>query len=393
MNRKTESVVQEGRGAGSGAQVTLPEDALLDAILATAPDAMVIIDEQGIVLHFSAVAEQLFGYAPAEVIGQNISFLMPSPHRELHDQYIRHYLDTGIKRIINTGRVVEAERRDGSRFPMQLYIGEAVTGGRRVFTGFIHDLTERYAHESRVQELQAELAHASRLSAVGTLASALAHELNQPLTAIANYMSAARDILQNKDSAELDMLREAFAEAAEQSLRAGQIVRRLRDYVSKREIVRERVPIARIISEATTIGLVGAREKGVSWSIDAGRAGEVMGDRVQLQQVMVNLMRNAVEAMQTQPVKMLTIIADRIEPGRVEVTVTDTGTGLDPEVAANLFQPFLTTKRHGMGLGLSICKTIVEAHGGELDAFPNPAGGTVFRFTLAGAMKEAGDGD
>jgi two-component system, LuxR family, sensor kinase FixL len=369
----------------------VPGDTLLNAILATAPDAMVMIDESGIILHFSVVAEQLFGYAPSDVIGRNVNCLMPTPHRESHDRYLQTYLETGIKRIINTGRIVEAERRDGSLFPMQLHIGEAVIDGRHVFTGFIHDMSERFAHEARVQELQAELAHASRLSAVGTLASALAHELNQPLTAIANYMSAARDLLSQTGAADLELLHEACAEAAEQSLRAGQIVRRLREFIAKKELAREPVSLARIISEATTLGLIGAREKGISWSIDAGRAGEVMADRVQLQQVMVNLMRNATEAMENASVKLLTIKADRLAGGMVEVNVADTGSGLDPDVLAHLFQPFVTTKPSGMGLGLSICKTIVEAHDGELKAFPNPGGGTIFRFTLAGVSKDSAD--
>ncbi len=391
MSRKHVSETDESATGTQMAQ--LPGDAILNAILATAPDAMVIIDEQGRILHFSAIAEQVFGYSASEMAGQNVSALMPEPHRASHDQYIETYLRTGIKRIINTGRVVEARRRDGSRFPMQLHIGEANTGGRRVFTGFIHDLTERFAHETRVQELQAELAHAARLSAVGTLASALAHELNQPLTAIANYMSAARDMLVTPERADPEILREAFSEAAEQSLRAGQIVRRLRDYVSKKELAREAVPLARIISEATTIGLVGAREKGVSWSIDAGRAGFVLADRVQLQQVMVNLMRNAIEAMETSAVRKLTIFAGPISGGRVEVIVSDTGSGLDPEIAETVFQPFVTTKSSGMGLGLSICKTIIEAHDGELEAHPNPTGGTVFRFTLSSAVEEPHDAE
>lgn len=357
---------------------------MMRAILETVPDALVVIDDQGLITSFSTAAEHLFGYPEAEMVGQNVSMLMPSPHREAHDGYIAHYLQTREKRIIGTGRVVEGQRRDGSLFPMELFIGEALAGGHRVFTGFVKDLTERFAAEARVQELQAELAHASRLSAMGSLASALAHELNQPLTAVANYVAAGRDMLESMTPETRPIIHEALDEAAKESVRAGQIVRRLRDFVSKGEVERAIIPLNKLIGDSTTLGLVGAREKGVNWIIGIDEDIEnVLADRVQIQQVLVNLMRNAIEAMEHSPEKTLMIEARSVANAQVKISVADTGTGLDPEIEANLFKPFVSTKAKGMGLGLSICRTIVEAHGGRMEAEANNGGGgTIFWFTL-----------
>jgi two-component system, LuxR family, sensor kinase FixL len=363
--------------------------ALLSAILATVPDPMIVIDEHGLITSFSATAETLFGYPEAEVLGHNVEMLMPEPHRGAHDSYMRRYLETGEKRIIGIGRVVEGLRKDGSLFPMELSVGEARTGDHRAFTGFVRDLTEKFEAEARMQELQAELVHTSRLSAVGTLASALAHELNQPLTAISNYMAAGRDLADDCKSETLGMLREALDESAKEALRAGQIVRRLRDFVSKGEIDTQKLPLAKLIGDATTLGLVGAREKGVSWSIEIEPGiDNVLADRVQIQQVMVNLMRNAIEAMEHAPIKQLAICARPSGPEQVEISVADSGHGVPDDLIGQLFQPFISTKAQGMGLGLSICRTIIEAHGGHLTVQSNAGGGTVFTFTLPRASKE-----
>src|SRR5215475_6848223 len=171
----------------------LPEEsALLRSILDTVPDAMVVIDELGIVQFFSSAAERLFGYAADEVHGRNVKMLMPSIYGDQHDLYLARYRATGERRIIGIGRVVVGQRKVGSTFPMELSVGEMKTGQQRFFTGYIRDLTERQQTEARLQELQAELVHVSRLTAMGEMASALAHELNQPLSAIANYMKGSR---------------------------------------------------------------------------------------------------------------------------------------------------------------------------------------------------------
>jgi two-component system sensor kinase FixL len=359
-------------------------EAHLRTILATVPDAMVVIDERGSILSFSAAAEKMFGYAEAEVVGRNVKMLMPSPDRERHDQYLENYLTTGKRKIIGIGRVTTALHRDGNTFPIELAVGEAWSAERRIFTGFIRDLTERQETLLRLQDLQSELAHVGRVSEMGTLASSLAHELNQPLTAVASYCESARDLLSDDpDEETLAMIREAMDEAAKQAVRAGQIVRRLRDFMTYGETERRVESLQRLINEANALALVGSREYGIDlqMSLDAS-ADLVLVDRIQIQQVLVNLIRNAIDAMIGSAVRVLSIRTAAGPDSFVTITVEDTGSGIQPSVAPQLFQPFVTSKQNGMGIGLSICRTIVQAHGGRIWFEPGAHGGTAFHFTL-----------
>lgn len=345
---------------------------------------MVVIDEAGSILSFSAAAEKMFGYSEDQVLGRNVKMLMPSPDRDRHDQYLDNYLTTGKRKIIGIGRVTTALHSDGNKFPIELSIGEAWVGDKRIFTGFIRDLTERQQTLLRLQDLQSELAHVGRVSEMGTLASSLAHELNQPLTAIAAYCESARDLLHGEpDSRTIAMVREAVDDAAKQSIRAGQIVRRLRDFMSHGETERRVESLQRLINEANALALVGSREHGIDlqMSLDPD-ADLVFVDRIQVQQVLVNLIRNAIDAMMTGPVRSLSLQTVRREKDFVEVIVEDTGSGIDETIAPQLFQPFITSKQTGMGIGLSICRTIIEAHGGRIWFEPGMNGGTAFHFTL-----------
>jgi len=368
-------------------------EAHLRSILSTVPDAMVVIDERGRILSFSAAAERLFGVAEAALVGRNVNCLMPSPDREVHDSYIARYLQTGEARIIGKGRTVTGRRWDGSTFPMELAVGEAATGGgQRVFTGFIRDLTEAQRSEARIEELRSGLVHAARVSAMGTMASTLAHELNQPITAVANYVEAIRDLLANPNPDDLPMIREALDEAAGEAMRAGHIVRRLRAFVARGESEKSVEDLPALIDEAAKLALLGAREQGVSVSFAIDRtATPVLADKVQTQQVLINLVRNAIEAMTDSPVRQLVISTRNDGPGLVRVMISDTGPGVAPEVAENLFQAFNSSKEGGMGLGLSICRTIVEANGGRIWLEPRDGGGSVFSFTLVKVGSEAVD--
>lgn len=361
----------------------------LRAILSTVPDAMVVIDESCRILSFSVAAEALFGFTEAEVLNRNVRMLMPSPDRERHDSYIQRYLETGEKRIIGKGRVVTGKRKDGSLFPMELVIGEAIRQNGRIFTGFVRDLTERREVEQRMATLQAELLHITRVSAMGTMASTLAHELNQPIAAVANYVEAVRDQLAEPDASDWPIMRDALGEAAKEALRAGQIVRRLREFVSRGEVEKSIEVLPDLINEAATLGLAGAREMGIEvhFALDPD-ASPVLVNKVQIQQVLINLIRNACEAMSDGPVKRLTISSQARSPGLVQVTVSDTGSGIAPGVARQLFAAFVSTKASGMGLGLSICRTIVEVNGGKIWMDTRSGKGTDFHFTLVRAEPE-----
>lgn len=356
----------------------------LRSILATVPDAMVVIDAHGHIISFSAAAEKMFGYAEGEVIGENVSMLMPSPDRERHDQYLETYRRTGVRKIIGIGRVTTARHRDGNTFPIELSVGEATLDGRRIFTGFIHDITHRQQVEMRLQDLQAELAHVGRISEMTSLASALAHELNQPLTAIANYCEAARDMSEGSiDDATAELIREAMDEAAKEAIRAGQIVGRLRQFMSHGESERRPESLSKLITEANALALVGSREHGIDVQMQLDHdADDVFVDRVQIQQVLTNLIRNSIDAMLDSPIRSMVICAEAGPADFVTVTVEDTGSGISASVADRLFQPFVTSKQAGMGIGLSICRTIIEAHGGRIWFEPRPGGGTKFNFTI-----------
>lgn len=360
--------------------VLMRREALLRSILDTIPDAMIVIDERGLMQSFSSAAERLFGYAAHEVLGRNVKMLMPSPYQDAHDGYLARYLATGERRIIGIGRIVVAQRKDASTFPIELAVGEVKLEGTRLFTGFIRDLTERQERDRRLQEVQAELIHVSRLSELAQMVSALAHEVNQPLSAITAYLKAASRFLESGDQPKAVAI---VQRAAEQTDRASAIIRRLREFVRKGEVERRAEDLAKVIDEATALAMVGTKNRGlvVRLQLDA-RVPPAIIDKVQIQQVLFNLMRNAIEAMAASEPRELTVAAQQRDGGWIEISVADTGPGLAPHVRRNLFQPFVTTKASGMGVGLSICRSIVEAHGGSLRAEDRPGGGTIFHFTV-----------
>jgi two-component system sensor kinase FixL len=492
-------------------------EALFQTLIATAVDGIVVIDENGLVEIYNAACERLFQYSAAEVIGRNVSMLMPEPYRAEHDRYIERYKKTGERRIIGIGREVVGRRRDGTTFPMYLSVGEGRLDGRRIFLGILHDLsavkaaaarhegtlrelalivedsedaiitknldgnvtswnpaaerifgysaaemigqpltkvfpeeliaeeeqilaklrtgksirhyetvrvrkdgasinvslsasplrdssgsvigaskivrdiTEQKVAEKRLRDMQAEMAHVSRLTSMGQLSSALAHELNQPLTATTNYLNTARTLIQNAGDPRIAKADQALEKGAAQIQRAGQIIRRLREFVEKRKVSRALADVNEVVQEAITLGLVASSDVNVRLRADlAPDLPRILMDRVQIQQVLVNLIRNAVEAMQGSKRKEMAI-ATSANDGYVRVAVADTGPGVSPELAERLFQPFVTTKSTGMGIGLMICRSIVEAHGGSLSLAARQGGGAIFQFQLPIAAEKTDD--
>ena len=369
-------------------QALRESEARMRAVVDTAVDGVILIDSRGRVLMFNPACEKLFGYQGTEVIGQNVRMLMPVPFRDEHNRYIDHYNRTGERRIIGIGREVTGQHKDGSTFPMHLSVGEATHGGETNFVGVIHDLTERTRAEARVRELTAELVHTSRLSAMGQLSSSIAHELNQPLTAVMNYAEAARQMLASMPEAP-PKIGEFLQKAAAQAERAGQIMRRLRSFVEKGPAERSAESLNHIVEEASALAATGARLDGIEviFELTDGMP-PVEIDKIQVQQVVVNLVRNAIEVLRQVSKRRLVIRTRAAEAGQQQASIIDSGPGIAPEIAAQLFKPFVTTKKDGMGIGLSISHSIIEAHGGRLWAEPNPGGGTIFHFTVPQTQAE-----
>ncbi len=353
----------------------------LEAIIDAAVFGIITIDQQGLIEQFNTSAERMFQYAADEVIGRNVSILMPEPFRSAHDGYLANYLATGEKKIIGLGREVVGRRSDGTEFPIHLTISEVRLEQRVLFTGMIEDISARVEAEQRVQELQDELIHVARLSAMGELASALAHELNQPLTAITNYSNAAKRLLERgKTSGATDLV----LKAGDQAIRAGEIIRRLRQFIERGETERSWQNLIATTREAAQLGLFGTRSLGIEFALQHDTdLPEVMIDKIQIQQVVQNLVRNAADELAfCDGDRRIWISLRKLPSDRVEIAVEDTGPGLSTEVKEKLFQPFVTTKPNGMGVGLSVCRNIIESHGGWIRGEDRAGGGAIFRVNL-----------
>ena len=369
-------------GSATVIAVAREREERLRSITQTAPDAIVVIDESGIIDTINPAAERLFGYASDELVGENVKILMPSPYREAHDAHLAHYRETGRKRVIGIGRVVVGRRKDGTTFPARLSIGEIELEQGRLFTGFLHDITERQDIQRRAGILQQELMHASRLSAMGEMASGIAHELNQPLTAIMNYAKAARRRLERTEP-DPAPIADLVDKAGHQAERAAEIIKRLRRFIRKDEIERRLEPINTAVEEAAALALIGASDRNIEliFSLDDALP-PVLMDRIEVQQVVLNILRNAIEAFEGAGACKIRVSTRAKGLDRVEVDIRDNGPGLAPHVADDPFRPFQTTKADGMGIGLAISHTIIDAHGGQLWAENPPEGGAAFRFTL-----------
>jgi len=354
---------------------------LLAAIVAASDDAIISKRLDGEVTSWNRAAEQIFGYTAEEMIGRSISILA-APDRADEMSLILDHVRRGeridhheTKRRHKDGHIIDISLTVSPIFD----IAGQIVGALKI----IRDLTVQRHTERRLREVEAELSHTSRLTEMGEMASALAHEISQPLTAASNYLAAAGIMLEAANDPAVERARAVVNKAATQITRATDVMSRLRTFVKKGGIERRDETVANVIGEAADLALIGTRENGVKLQLCiAPHLPLVVIDKIQIQQVVVNLIRNAVQAMQASIRRELTIIAEVVEPYRIEISVTDTGPGIAPEIADRLFQPFVTTKPQGMGIGLSICRSIVESHGGQLSVKPNPEGGTSFHFCL-----------
>ena len=355
----------------------------LRRVIDAALDGMVVIDASGTVLLYNAACERLFGYSADEVLGKNVNLLMTPHDRRNHDTYIRNYLRTGKARVIGKGRDVTGRRKDGATVPIRLSVGELRDDAdATLFIGTLHDLTQTLRTRARIEELQSELMQVARANAVGEMGSALAHELTQPLSAVVGFVEASSELIDQGGGEIPAKVREYMKEAVTQSLRAGDVVRLLREFSARGDTERSVHDINAVVEETCRLATLGTAAGGIELALDlAADLPQVLIDHIQIQQVVLNLVRNSIDALRDIETPAITVATT---PGRqeVEVVVGDNGPGLSSEVRERVFEPFVSTKPDGIGIGLSICRTIVEAHGGRIAVDPAAERGTAFRFSV-----------
>ncbi len=369
----------------------------IQALLDAAVDAVVIIDHRGTITAFNRSAERLFGYTSEEAIGSNVRILMPEPWRQEHDSYLERYGHTGIPHIIGVGREVEGQRKDGSRFPAFLSVGRVAESDPPRFVGFVRDVTterravasiqaerdhaeRRRREEEEARRLQERLTHVSRMATMGEMAAGIAHELNQPLSAIATYARACERFLKSAEP-DLPETLSSLSEIGLEAMRAGEIIRRLRQLVSTNPTEQEPAQLNDLLRDLGVLMQADARVHRTQIDFDLAPTLPLMrADRAQLQQMVLSLVRNAIEALVEAgtPSRKVTIRTRRAPDGRIELSVGDNGPGVGPEMAERLFMPFVTTKSRGTGLGLAISQSIAQAHGATIAYRPNEPSGACF---------------
>jgi two-component system sensor kinase FixL len=379
----------------------------LQALMDAAVDAVIIFDHRGGITAFNGSAERLFGYARGELLGRNVSALMPEPYQHEQNGYLGPFGRTRSPHMIGVGRQVEVLRKDGTRLPAFLSVGEVAGSEFPRFVGFVRDVTSerralaaieaerdraraRQIEAQEAHRLQERLMHVSRMATMGEMAAGIAHELNQPLSAIVTYARACERFL-DRANPDLPETRSALHEIGEEALRAGEIIRRLRQLVSGQESERTATDVNELVEDLSVLAQADARLHKATLELDLAEGLPlVSADRGQFQQMLLSLVRNAVEALGEVPAaaRKITIQTARVNDHAVEVSVSDNGPGVSPSIADRLFTPFVTTKAAGTGLGLAISRTIVQAHGGKIAHRPMTPSGACF-FVRLPAIKDA----
>jgi two-component system sensor kinase FixL len=306
--------------------------------------------------------------------------LMPEPHRSDHHGYVSRYVETGEPHIIGIGRETFGRRADGQTFPILLSVGEARGPNGRRFVAIIRDLTAQRAAEQSARAVELRLSQVGRFNLMGEMAAGIAHEINQPLGAIATYAQAAKRILEREQPG-MQTLIDVCTKIDEQALRAGRVLENLRKFIRKQEIRSEPIDVNKTVVDVLNLIEADAHAEGIRVGLRLGTGLPVVNaNAVQLQQVVLNLTRNAVDAMRdsTGKDRGIEVVTERTDKGAIRISVADHGPGVPRQLGENIFHPFVTTKREGLGVGLAISRTIVQSYGGSLAYRDNPAGGAIF---------------
>lgn len=358
------------------------------ALLDAAVDAMIVIDHLGSIEVFNHTAERMFGYQATEVIGKNVKILMPQPYKNAHDGYLEHFNHTRQARIIGFGREVKAQKSNGEIFPIELSVGEVKKSSHPQFVGIIRDISDRIKVQADLNESRERLAQFTRLSTMGEMAAGIAHEINQPLTAITSYSQACRNFIEQyqpkSDDPSLVKVKATLNKISVQTHRASEVISRLRNFVKKGQVIRTTVNLSSLIKNTLNLAEIDTRilEHGIKLKLSNDPRPMVNIDDIQIQQVLFNLINNAIDSLQGRPSAAIQISTHWAGEKNIEVSVKDFGVGISKEQEASLFLPFFTTKASGMGVGLSISQTIIEAHGGKLTYLKGEPSGSIFTFTL-----------
>jgi two-component system sensor kinase FixL len=359
----------------------------LDSVLDAMVESMIVIDEHGTIERVNKATGDMFGYRADELVGQSVGILMVGADKVRHVNYLHRYKETGVRRIIGIGREVQAQRKDGSNFPAHIAVGEVGAENTRRFVGLIRDLTDQRQNEEEALRRREEMVNVSRLSMMGEMAAAMAHELNQPLTAIANYAAASLRLLEQGTADSLADVKAALQEINDQAHRAGDVIQRTRSFTKSADGTRTVTRIHEVAALIRSLATLDTRANNIqlNWEIPDDLP-PIVVDSVQIQQIILNLVRNAVDAMDTTVAekRQIRVTAKLTAPHEIRLEVSDCGSGVSDACAANIFNAFYTTKSTGMGMGLAICRTIARSHGGQLGFRNNEPkeGGATFFFTL-----------
>lgn len=357
-------------------------EARLASVFDTAADGIIVINDKAQVLAFNKACERLFGYVASDLLGCNVNRIMPKNYAVEHDQYMHNYLETGERKIIGIGREVQARHKDGTVFPIELSVGEAGTPNGRQFIGILRDLRSRKQIEDRLAKAQAQLLHMTRISALDEMGAAIAHELNQPLTAILLYLQSVSRKAKAEDLLN-PMILEVIDKAVREAERAGEIIQRMRQLVEKKAPERQTVKVEDLVRNCMELAELGNGESQVIMTSEVEPdLPPLEVDPVQIRQIIINLLRNAREAVADLPDRRVSLCV-RAGADALEFRVRDNGPGVPDELVDGLFRAFTGAKHKGVGLGLAISRSIAQNHGGDLRLEPSPeGGGASFLLTL-----------
>lgn len=360
----------------------IDSDAFSNTIVNSVVEAVITIDQHGMIKSFNNAAQKMFGYTFDEIKDQALKILMPKSYNDKHDDYLAHYIETNQTHIIGTGRELLAKRKDGQIFPIHISVSEFKNHENRMFVGVIRDITQQIASQEQRRLHTEQLAHADRLNALGEMAAGMAHEINQPLTAISLYSQSAKNFCENN---QFDKLPSIFEKISQHSRRAGAVLESVQTMTRQGERLKEVVRCKLLIDEVIKLAELEARLYDIKIQpVISNKDIELVVDRVQIQQVILNLLRNAMEAMQSigcENGSTITLTEVLKIDGFIEISIADSGCGLSEKMIEKLFTPFSSTKQHGTGIGLSISKRIIEEHTGQINFIPNKPSGAIFLFT------------